>query len=240
MKSLLSLTKFVLLVMGILLLDGCSSLRESIKSRELLGKCEYELKEVRVRTLDFAPVITFDNSTKKINVEQPTAAELLLLADRIRKGDFNLSIKKLSMDAIVEVDNPNEQEVILDSMFYDCFLDETYLMKIGHYEHSVIPPRSVSDTRMTFDVPLNTPLKNIINAQDVVVKGKVWLRLKLTKKTEVTLPVPVKVKRAIPREQINARIEKEKERIINDLIKKLEKEAGGNKVKDGIKKLFGG
>ena len=219
----------------VLLITSCSSLRREIKSRELLGKCQYELKEVHVKTLDFAPIISFNNSSKKINTEKVTIADLLLLLDQVRKGGFSLKFDKLQMDAIVEIKNPNDKEVILDSMSFDCFLDENFLMKIGHNQHSVVPPLSSGLTKMQFDVPLKMSLNDILNAQEVTVKGKAWLKMNITKKRSVTLPVPVKITKAIPREEIQTKINQEKERLIKSLIEKAKKDP---KV-DDLKKLLG-
>lgn len=230
--------KFIFLTL-IILGTSCSSLREAAKSRELLGKCTYELKEVHVKTLEFAPILKFDNSSKKINSESVSTQDLIKLLDQIVKGQFSLNLDKLQMDALVEIKNPNAKEVILDSMMYDCFLDETYLMKIGHYQHKVVPASSSALTNMQFDVPLNIPLQKVINAQEVVVKGKVWLRVKYSKNREITLPIPVKVKHPIPREEIQAKIDKEKERLIKELAKKAENDPNVGKVKKGIKKLLG-
>lgn len=222
----------------ILLLNNCSSLKEAVRARELLASCEYNLKEVNVKTIDFAPFITFDNSGKNINIETPSTEDILLLADNISKGDFNVTFDELKMDVIIEIDNPNQHNVILDSMVFDCFLDETFLMQIGHFEHSIIPAASAKETPMTFTVPTSVSLNNVINAEEIIVKGKVWLKIKLSEKVKVTLPVPVTLKKAIPREQINAYIYKEKERITEELIKKLKDQPEVDKIKKDIKKLL--
>jgi LEA14-like dessication related protein len=234
-----SVSRIVVLVLLAFLVNSCSSLRESIKARELLGKCKYELKEVRLRTFEAAPIIYFSNSDKKINVNQPSLKDLLQMADQIRKGQFKFELKELSFDALVEIQNPNAKSVELDSMFYDFFLDDAYLMKIGHFQHSLIPAESNKTTTMTAQVPLSLPVNALLTAKEATVSGKVWLKLNMSKNKQITVPVPVKLTREIPRDKINAAIEKEKQKLIKQLVQKMGKNSKVDKVKNDVKKLLG-
>ena len=215
----------------VLFLSACASLNKAVKARELLGKCEYELKEVKLKTIDFAPIITFNTSSKKVNLEAPNTADLILLADKIQEGEFDLNFSKLTFDAYVEIQNPNEQEVIADSMFFDCFFDETYLMQIGHFEHTTVPAKSAGITVMTLSVPTNLQFNSIMGSEYAKVDGKIWLRLTLLDGLNVRLPVPVKLKRPIPYDEINAAIEKQKQKIIKELMEKAKKEEPVKQIK---------
>ncbi|MFY0600652.1 MAG: hypothetical protein JXR03_13350 [Cyclobacteriaceae bacterium] len=211
-------------------------MKESVKARKMLEKCGYNLKEVQLDLIDFNSNITFDNSTNKIDVKNP-GKETLGMAKEIKAGNFNVDLSSLKFNAVLEITNPNDSEVALDSLKLKAYLDDAFLVDVRHLEHTIIPPNSSNLTNVIINIPTAFPIKPLLEAENVVLKGKVWLNLNLTKKTNITLPIPVSVKKEIPREEINAAIEEEKDQKIKSLLDYISSQ-GIDKLRKKLKKKF--
>ena len=229
-------TLFHLTLGALLLLGSCAAMKESAKARAMLEKCTYSLSEVNLTMLDLAPTISFDNSKGKFNVEKPSK-DIIKYRSEIKDNLYNVDLSQLTFNAMLQIENPNTKEVMLDSFYLDTYLDETFLVKIVHPDHTVIAANSTYSTPVDAQVPTAFPVKKLLTAENAVFKGKVWLRINLTKNTEVTLPIPVRLTREIPREEINAAIDAEKKEMTDKLIDYI-KSKSIKDVKKGVKKLI--
>jgi hypothetical protein len=208
-------------MLSALLLSSCA-LSNSIKARELLAKCKYELLQVNLKVFDFAPTISFDKSGKTFSLEKP-GKELLPYIKQIKQGNFQLHFDKLSFEAVVGIDNPNNQKVIMDSLFFDTYLDKDFTAKVNHPEHLEIESGQKGKTSVLVEVPTNIPLRKALSAQNINLKGKVWLRLAIfTEDSEHMIPYDFDITRPVPRKEIQAAIAKEKKKVQKKLIKKVE------------------
>lgn len=217
----------------VIIATSCASMKESVKARKMLEKCGYALTEVQLDLIDFKPTIAFDNSAKKINVDNP-GKEVLALAKEIKNRNFSIDLSKVYFNAIIEITNPNDVEVALDSLKLKTYLDDAFLVDVRHLEHTVIPPNSSAFTTLNVALPTAFPVKSLLVAEDMVLKGKVWLNLNLTKNTNITLPIPVSFRKEIPREEINQAIEDEKDERISELMEYISTQ-GINKLKKRMK-----
>ncbi|MEP0366106.1 MAG: hypothetical protein ABJN36_17900 [Cyclobacteriaceae bacterium] len=229
------LARVALLALSLTLI-GCASMKDSVKARKMLEKCSYELTEVQLDLVDFESTISFDNESKKINVNDP-GKETLSLIKEIKKGNFSLDLSQLRFNAIIKITNPNTSEVELDSLKLKTYLDDAFLVDVRHLEHTVIAPNSSVLTNVAIALPTAFPVKELFQAEDMVLKGKVWLNLMITKNNRITLPVPISVRKKIPREEINAAIQEEKDKKIKELLDYISKQ-GSNKLKKAIKNKF--
>ena len=213
--------------LSILLLTGCATISDQVKSRELLAKCKYDLKKVEVENLDFDQIIRLASSAKEINFKKPSK-DLIPLLKEIKDLKFDLNFSTLDFVSTMSVTNPNPHEVILDSLFFDAYLDETYVVQAIHDGTLNIPANSEGEMRLLFSMPTDFKLKKILDAENMVLKGKVWLKLELIKGLPITVPFPFNVKQKVPREQIQKAIDAQKEKVKKRIIKEL----GGGKIKD--------
>ncbi len=220
-----------------LIFQSCSSMKESVKARKMLEKCGYSLQEVQLDLIDFGSTISFDNSNNKLDISSP-GSEILTLLDDIRKGSFSLDLSKLSFNAVIQITNPNDVEVALDSLKMKTYLDDSFLVDVRHLEHTIIPPNSSVNTNVGITLPSAFPLKQLFVAEDMVLKGKIWLNLNLTKNTNVTLPVPISLRKEIPREEINQAIVDEKDKKIKELIEYATSNKAKDKLLKSIKRKF--
>jgi LEA14-like dessication related protein len=159
-----------LTIISAMFLSGCSSMKESVKARKMLEKCGYSLKEIQLELIDFNSTVSFDNSSKQINVANP-GKEVLTMLDEIRKGNFSLDLSKLRFNAVIEISNPNNVEVALDSLKLKTYLDDAFLVDVRHLEHTTIPPNSTVATNISIILPSAFPLKELFSAEDLVLKG---------------------------------------------------------------------
>ncbi|MEO9474060.1 MAG: hypothetical protein ABJG41_00945 [Cyclobacteriaceae bacterium] len=216
-------------------LVGCASMKDSVKARKMLEKCGYELTEITLDLIDFEPTIGFDNESRKVNVNAPGKQTLSLIKE-IKNGDFSVDLSKLRFNALIKITNPNASEVVLDSLKLKTYLDDAFLVDVRHLEHTVIAPNSSVLTNVAITLPTAFPVKALLQAEDMVLKGKVWLNLMISNKT-ITLPVPISFRKEIPRDEINAAIQEEKDKKIKELLDYISKQ-GSNKLKKAIKNRF--
>lgn len=229
---------FAVPVSFLIMFSGCSLYR-SMQARKLLSKCDYRLEKVALKTFEFAPVITFDNRKNTLNFEKPSK-DLIPLLDDIKNKRFNLKLNTLSFTTYVQITNPNKQEVELDSMFFKGYLDKQFVATILHREHTIIPPGRKKSVKMYLSVPLSIPLENVTTAKNVVLDGKVWLKLAIVGKKSVTIPFTVTVKKKIPRKKLDDAIKKKKSEIVRNILKGLHKDAPAiiDKGKALFEKMF--
>lgn len=232
MKKLIRRTSILMIMV---LMANCSSLNQSIRARKLLGNCKYELKEIRLKTFDFSPIISFDNSDKTVNIEEIKLPEILLLLDQIQKGQFSFSLRELKFDALVEVTNPNGQEVILDSMEVKLLLDNSFLLNLNHDKILNIPANSEAISTVGCSLPLNFPLNKLLSAKEFTLDGSAFMKVNFSKNLSKEIELPIKVTRDIPRDQVNKAIEEQKEKILQSLLDKTKRNPLGQKLKDLLK-----
>lgn len=232
---MLSLIQRTSIFLVFILMANCASLNESLRARKLLGNCKYELKEIRLKNFDFSPIISFRDGQTKINIEEVKVPQILLLLEDIRKGDFSFSLKELKFDALAEIDNPNSEEVILDSLGLKLFLDNSHLLNLAHQKNLRIAEKSKAISTIACKLPLDFPLDKLLNAKEFSLDGEAFMKVDFSKKISKEIKLPIKVTREIPREEINAAIAKEKERILKVLIDKTKRNPKVQKLKDALK-----
>lgn len=224
--------KIVTFLISLLLFCSCASLKDQVKSRELLAKCTYELKRVDVESIDFDKMIELSNSAKKVDFKNPDKSVIPLLKE-IKDQKFELNLAKLDFEAVIGVTNPNSHEVILDSLFVNAFLDNTKFANVIHDGPMVIQPNSEGELKVIVAMPTTYRIKNILDAENIVLKGKVWLKIELIKGLPFTIPFEFEVKEKVPREQIQKMVDEQKEKVV----KKIVKELAGDKAKNLLDKF---
>ena len=133
----------------------------------------------------------------------------------------------------MEVTNPNSHEVILDSLYFDAHLDDTYVAQVIHDGILNIPAHSKGEMDLIFSLPTRYKLQKVLEAENVVFKGKVWLKLELVKGVPITIPLPFNVKQKVPKDQIQKSIDEQKEKVK----KKILKAVGQDKLKKVLDKF---
>jgi len=219
-------------IFSILIFSGCASISDQVKSRELLGKCTYDLKRVDVENIDFDEIVRLANSAKEINFKKPGKEVVPLLKD-IKDLKFDVDFSNLDFVATMGVTNPNPHQVILDSLYFDAYLDDTNIVRVIHDGILNVGPNSEGEMRLIFSMPTSYKLKKVLAAENVVLKGKIWLKIEFIKGLPFTIPFPFSVKQKVPREQIQKAIDAQKEKVK----KRILKEIGGDKAKDLLKKF---
>lgn len=231
-KMMIKLIRRGSIFMMMVFMVNCSSLKDSIQARKLLGNCEYELKEIRLKAFDFSPIISFNDGEKTVNIEEVKLPEILVLLNQIRKGEFSFSLKELKFDALVEVNNPNGQEVILDSMELKLLLDESFLLNLNHNKNVTVPANSKAISTIGCNLPLNFSLNKLLAAKEITLDGSAFMKVNFSKRLSKEIKLPIKVTREIPREQIKAAIAEGKEKIIQTFLDKTKVNPQVKRVKD--------
>ncbi len=222
-----------LLSLSILLLGTGCALSHSIRARTLLQNCGFEFERVDLAVLDIAPFVRFDGKTEKVSVENPPVTELLGVIPEITRGEFSLDFSELKFSPQFSVNNPNDQEVVLDSMAFEVYLDDAYLMTASHEQRVTIPAKQKDFFTVTINVPTDLPLSELIEAEKIRIKGTAFIKLDITPSKSVTLNVPIDLSKDIPRDQINAKINEEKEKIVAELLSKVQNR-GAKSVLDAL------
>ncbi len=223
----------VFLMISLFLLTSGCALSKSIRARTLLQNCSFGLKRIDLSIMDFAPFIRFDGKNEKVSIENPPIRELIELIPQITKGEFSLDFSKLTLLPQLAIDNPNDQEVILDSMFFDVFLDDSFLMNAAHNKRVTIPAKKSGDVTITLNIPTEIPFNKLIEGQQVRLKGKAFLKLNITPSKSVTLPIPVDISQNIPRDKIYEKLEEEKNHAIKKLLESI-KNGGAKSIIDSF------
>ncbi|NNE55373.1 MAG: hypothetical protein HKN32_05095, partial [Flavobacteriales bacterium] len=214
---------------SLVVFSGCSSLKDQAKSRELLAKCEYTLEDVAVENISFTQVIELIETAKEVDWKDPDP-EILPLLNEIRKLNFELDFQELDFQAAIGIYNPNDHEVVVDSLYFDAFLDESKIARVHHNTSMLISPNSNSVIETTMTVAKGIKLKKVRKAEEIQLRGKVWLKIELLKDYPVTLPMKFDVSRPVPREEINALIDEQKRIVVAKIVKEL--------LSGGIRNLF--
>ncbi len=214
-------------------LVGCASLNDQMKSRELLAKCQYELKKVELENFNFDKMIEVTNAAKQIDFNNPSINDVKPLLKDIKDLNFNLNFSTLDFALTIGVKNPNPIPIQVDSLVFDAFMDQTKVTNVIHDGPMNIGAQSESELRLIFAMPTSYKLKNLTEAENINLKGRIWLKIELIKGLPFTLPFNFDVKQEIPREQIQQQIDAQKKKVVEKIVKVL----AGDKVGDLLKKF---
>jgi len=220
------------LILFILILSGCASLKDQAKSRELLAKCKYSLDRVDVENIDFDQIIRLASNAKEINFKKP-GKEVIPFLKEIKDLNFDVDFTTLDFKTTIGVDNPNAHDVILDSLVFDAFFDGIKVTNVIHDGPLKIGPKSKGNLDLIFAMPTSYKLKKVMQAETVNLKGRIWLKIELIKGLPFTIPFNFDVKQKVPREQIQKMIDDQKEKVVAKVVKEL----AGQKAKDLLKKF---
>ena len=150
---------------------------------------------------------------------------------RFRAKIVQLSIR--DFEANLNVKNPNAHPVIMDSIQFDAFLDDQYIMKGANGNRLNIAANSSGVAPIILNIPTDVNLKKVIEAEKIRMKGKVWLKIELIKGLPITLPFNFDVKQNVPRDDLQALIDKQKKKMMERMVKEL----AGDKVKKLLNKF---
>lgn len=229
--------QFICLSFFSLFYFSACAISDSVRARELLTKCEYKITNLELKTLDFAPRIALNNG-KKLSVKKPALKKLLPVVNQIRKGNFDLELQNLDFIATLEIKNPTDHQVELDSLFLNGFLDEKKMAKVQRNEHTVVPAKEKRSTQFTVSLPTKFPFNKIWKAKEISLEGKLWLDLMLTKETRISVPIPVSLSKEIPREEIKKLMQAKKSEYAHQLLKNLDRTKKTKSFQNAIKKFF--
>ena len=225
--------KPIQLLILLITLSSCATLKDQAKSGELLGKCKYSLDNIAVENIAFDKLIQLAAMAKEIDFKNP-GSEVLPLLNEIRKMNFDVDFSELDIKATIGIENPNPLPVVLDSIAFDAFLDGNEVVHVTSAGSNVnVPANGKGQVDAIMTMPTTYKLKKLLAAESINLKGKAWLKIELIKGFPVTVPFKFDVDRKIPREEIQTLIDAQKEKIVEALVKKLLK---GNAL-DFLKKL---
>ncbi len=118
-------------------------------------------------------------------------------------------------------------------MVFEVYLDDAYLLTASHERRVIVPAKQKDFFTVSISVPTDFPLAELIEAEKIRVKGTAFIKLDITPNNSVTLNVPVDLSRDIPRDQINAKLEEEKEKIVAQLLNNVQNR-GAKSVLDAL------
>lgn len=216
-----------------LFFTGCASLDDQVKSRELLAKCQYELKRVDVENLDFDKMIDVANAAKQVDFKNPDKKEVLPLLKDIKDLNFDVNFSTLDFALTIGLKNPNPHQVILDSLVFDTYMDDIKVTNVIHDGPMNVAAQSEGEMRLIFAMPTSYKLKNLMAAENVNLRGRIWLKIELIKGLPFTIPFNFDVKQKIPREQIQQMIDEQKKKVVEKVVKEL----AGDKANELLKKF---
>jgi LEA14-like dessication related protein len=214
-------------------LTGCASLDDQVKSRELLAKCQYELKRVDVENLDFDKMIEVANAAKQVDFKNPDKKEVLPLLKDIKDLNFDVNFSTLDFALTIGVKNPNNHQVIMDSLVFDTYMDNIKVTNVIHDGPMNIAAQSSGEMMLIFAMPTSYKLKDLMASENVNLRGRIWLKIELIKGLPFTIPFNFDVKQKIPREQIQQMIDEQKKKVVEKVVKEL----AGDKANEIIKKF---
>lgn len=220
---------YLIALIALTLFASCSSLKDQAKSRELLAKCEYSLEDIGIENIKFSEVIQIVETAKEVNWKEPNPDIRPLLND-IRKMNFELDFKQLDIQANIGIYNPNEHEVVLDSIYFDAYFDDVKVGRVNHSASVSIPKASQNVVETNLRLAKGIKLRKIQQAEEIHLRGKVWLKIELAKGFPVTLPVKFDVSKPVPRDQINGIIDEQKKKVVAKIVKEI--------LKGGFKNLL--
>lgn len=204
----------------LIFLTACSTLKDQAKSRQLLEKCEFSFERIAVEEIEFDQLVKIVDLAKEVDYKNP-GKEVFPLLNEIRKLNFDLNFSTLDIKTTIGVTNPNMHEVILDSIVFDAFLDDTRVANVIHDGTLIIEPNSKGELDAIVSIPTKFKLKKVLNAQEFNLKGKVWLRIELIKGWPVTVPLRFDITRPLPKEQIKELIDDQKKKVALRLAKEI-------------------
>lgn len=234
------------ILVGVLLsfLTACS-LWGSINARKLLTQCKYQVTSLEVELAKFKSSFLMGKDQKEVKISDGLEVLQAHWSD-IKKGRFEVDLRTLKLKTLVQITNPNSQEVIVDSLVLDAFMsDGEAFSRIGHYRSLEIPSGSQDTARFDITIPVDMNLKNLMNEEKIKFQGTVWSQIKLTEGFSGTIPLPVSFDYKIPREEIQKQMNQHKSQLIQEAEQKVQSTLGiSNKkiksLKSKAKKFFRG
>lgn len=226
MKSKKLLSLFLISI----LLIGCS-LWGSINARKLLANCRYELKSIDVEIAKFRGAFFLNGGKTKVKLSDGVS----ILKDHwsdLKAGRFNLDFSKVKLNAHLQIENPNDQYVVVDSLVLDAFMQEgDAFTRITHEQSIEIPAGESAQTHFTFKIPLEMNLLELMDQEKIRFQGTVWSKLKLVDGFSTTIPLPIDFEQKVPRQQLQKQIDAQKTKMLDQVYQKIES-ATGVKAKD--------
>ena len=167
-----NVTYFILLL-SLLLVSNCS-ICSSIKARKLLSNCSFNIKSVEIKDV-------MQNSN-----------DVYGLINQFVLGNTQ-NAPKMDFNVVVEVENPNDEKVLIDSLMLNLIVHDDSLSQIFVNEYIQIEPNTKKDVPITVSVPINLNILKASTAKEFTLAGTVWMKFEFFSGFSPVFAVPVEM-----------------------------------------------
>jgi len=208
---------FLKVLIGIiigLLLNACA-LGGQLRARQLLSKCTYKIVAVDVGYAGFSS--RFRVEGKEFDSKTLSYSSLKSIGKGIEsllKGQFAPDFSKLELNLKLEVNNPNNQYVQIDSLLGKASFIEGYTMDFKHDKRLRIEESSIDTIQLEVDVPLQKKALKLLDTKTIGLDGTLFFQVEVLPDQFYQLPLEIDEEVPFPKAQIEAAIEKQKEKLI--------------------------
>ncbi len=162
---------YLIIILILSLTYGCS-INKSIRSRELLEKCDFSIKTIEIK-------------------QRGGSNNLLGLLNQFASG----TTPTIDVNVLVSVNNPNEERVIVDSLSLNVIVKDDSLSRIKVNQYTEIEPKSTKDVPVALSLPITPQLLQAANAKKYTLKGTVWMKIELFEGFETVYAYPLEIEK---------------------------------------------
>jgi len=226
--------KKYLLPVILIFVFSCKTIDQNIKARTSLSKCKYDIEKVEFDKLIISDDIVVDGNSIK-DIKSAAINILTNFLPKIIAKNFEISIDKAFFNLYLSIENTTKDEVVLDHFDAIVSLNNNKVLEFKHNVFKRIKPGEKSIEKINFELPfdsikLKKPEKigfTVTFYMNIII-GSITLKdiFKITISKEFNVPY----------DEINKIIDSAKDKIINTVKDRVEKELDKN-IYNKIKNL---
>jgi len=223
---------FILLLLGII---SCSVVDQNIKARTSLSKCKYDVEKLEFDKVVILDDITIDGNDIK-DVKSAAISVLTKVLPKVMANDFEVKVDKVFFNSYVSIENTTDNEVALDHFIGEVLIDGNKVFDFKHDKFTRIKPKEKTIETINISVPFDSI--KIKKPEKIGIKVTFYMNIMIGGVTLKDLfKITVQKDFPIPYDKINQLINQAKDKVINIIKERVQKEAGKGieKVKSLIK-----
>jgi len=210
------------IVLFIIFFAGCGLINKNINARKNIKHCKFEFEKFQSVKLDFKPEILIDSKIINISSEKNAIADIIKYLPYIRLKKFKVLIDTITLYTEIKIFNPNKDEVVLDIITADIYIDDVYVSTVEHKDFIRIEADKSVNTLLKITIPGEMKNVSLSSAKKITLKAQISARI-LIGKSSIAFPFPIKTEFDYPREKIIKIIDENMDKVLKSIIEKAEK-----------------
>lgn len=213
--------KSIILLLIFFIGTNCGLINKNINARKNIKHCKFEFVRFNSINIEYQPKIEINFKKIDIDDDKCVMEEIIKNLSDIRLKKFKNFLSSLEFKVEIKIINPNNNEVVLDELSADIYIDENYVTRVEHKEFIRIGAEGLQNTTLGIILKNEMEKISLSSAKRIIIKSEVKARI-LIGEHNIKFPIPIKIECDYPREKIIEMIENNKEKLAKKLIGRAE------------------